>query len=327
MGWDTEIIIIAESITSKEASLKIGEQLFDRDSKGWEQETFFITQIDSDYAIYYTYERRKYAPYWAVQEISKLYPNVAFTILGDMLDFICGPGGIIRIKAGNIIDSYGIYGENSIRHKILSSPIEEMHNIFDWFRSGGIEEKLRAKFLDKFPYSWCEGSYSEKIIPIDENKAKFQFENGNDEKKQLNWKKQPTFKVIPTLEDYSRSLIETPQEYMKITEKSFIGFIEYNATITKIDNEAIELLNGEIFEKGHLHLYNSTFGQHSQNRHFLEEEFKTIQDIEDSLKKHHDEIIKWGLNKLNEKENIKIGKGFSFRWLIHLLKENKDNSE
>ncbi len=323
MGWDTEIIIIAEGIESKETSLRIAEQIFDKDSKGWGKEAYYVARVNSNYSIYYTYERRKYTPYWAIQEISKVYPSVDFTVLGDMLDFLCGPGGIIRMKNGQIIDSYGIYGENSMRHKALGSPVKEMHNIFNWFKYGGKEEEIRNEFSEEFPFGWCEGNYSEKIIPIDEDEIKFPFENGKEEKKQLNWEKQPTFKVVPTLENYSKSLMETPQNNMKITEKSFIGFIEFNSIIGEIDNEAIKLLDGEIYETGHLHLYNTTFGQHSQDRFFLEEEFKTIQDIEDTLKKYQEEIIKWGLNKLSKKENIKIGKGFSFKWLVHLLKEKR----
>jgi len=186
MGWYTNIIIIAESIESKESSIKISEQIFTKDSKSYEQETLFISQTNS---IYYTYERRKCIPHWIIKDISNSYPNVSFTVLISMPD-ICGPSGIIRFKNGKIIDSYGIYGENSKRQLILDSPIDKRLFIYEWYKIGGMEQKLRTNFLDKFPLGWCEEKYSKKIIPITEE----DFNNLDKiEQNKSFWEIQPNF--------------------------------------------------------------------------------------------------------------------------------------
>lgn len=320
MGWDTKIIIIAEAIESKEISIEIGEEIFNTDSKRYGKESFYIIETSPNFEIYYTYERRKYAPYWVIQEISKSHQNVSFTILGTMLDFLCGPGGIIKIQNGEIIDSYGIWGENSIRHQILNSPIENKQIIFDWFKTNGLESKLRFNFLNDFPLGWCEDNLVDKVIPIDEDKLKEQIEKSKAEEQKVNWEKQVNFSVIPSFDEYSKNLAEKPQEETGITEKSFISFIEYNKTVEDIEKEALVLVGGEIYDSGHLFLYDTTFGQYSRDKEFLEKRFKTIQDIEDELKKYQKEILDWGIRNLGKNEGVKIGKGFSIKWLINVLK-------
>lgn len=320
MGWDTEIVIIAESIKSKEISIKIGKEIFNTDSKRYGKESFYVIETNPNFAIYYAYERRKYAPYWIVQEISKNYKNVSFTILGTMLDFLCGPGGIIKIQNGVIIDSYGIWGENSMRHQVLNSPIENKQTIFDWFKTNGLESKLRLNFLNDFPLGWCDDNLVDKVIPIDEDRFKDQIENNKEEKQKINWEKQINFSVILPYDEYYKNLVEKPQDETEITEKSFISFIEYNKIVEDIDKEALVLVGGEIYESGHFFLYDTTFGQYSHDKEFLEKRFTTIQDIEDDLKKHRKEILDWGLRNLGDSENVKIGKGFSIKWLINVLK-------
>lgn len=190
MGWDTKIIIIAESIELKEEALKIGKEIFESDSKSYGKEAFYLIETSPNFAIYFTYERRKYAPYWIIQEISKKFPNVLFTVLGSSLEFLCGPGGIIRIQNGTINDSYGIDSENSFRQEVLFSPIENRQNIYEWFKSNGKEEKLRSNHVKEFPIKWCDGNYSEKIIPVDEVKFKQQIENNRKAGKSVNWERQ-----------------------------------------------------------------------------------------------------------------------------------------
>jgi hypothetical protein len=314
MGWDTEVIIIGERIESKKIAIKIGEEIFEKDSKRYEKEYFFTSNSDIGHSIFYTYERRKYVPYWIIQEISKNYQNVSFTILGTMLEFLCGPGGIIRIKNGEIIDSYGIWGESSLRYQILDAPLENKRIIFEWFKTNGLESQLRNKFLNDFPLGWCNDNFVDKIIPISDDKLKKESEQN------IYWEKQPNFTLTPTFVEYSKSLKETPQEKMEITEKSFISFVEYNKTVNDIDKEVIELLDGEILNSGHLRLYDTIFGYYSSHKKFSENRFKTIQDIENDLKKHRKEIIEWGIRNLRDKKKLKIRKGFSVIWLINTLK-------
>lgn len=183
MGWDTQIIIIAQGIEAKETAVRIAEQIFEKDSKGYGKESVFIVN-HPDLALYFTYERRKYAPYWVIREISNQYPEVIFTLLGSSPEFIGGPGGIIRIKNGAIIDSYGIYGENSIRLEVLESPVENMDSIYEWYKSNGPEQAYRTRFTSEFPLGWCEENFSEKIIPIEENGLRSQIER--DEQQEVN---------------------------------------------------------------------------------------------------------------------------------------------
>ena len=63
MGWETEVIIIGEGIESKDLCIKIGNDIFEKDSKRYGKENFYIASSNLGYSIYYTYERSKYAPY------------------------------------------------------------------------------------------------------------------------------------------------------------------------------------------------------------------------------------------------------------------------
>lgn len=321
MGWDTEIIIIAESIESKESARSIGGQIFNKDSKRYGVESFFVARINLDYTLYYTYERRKYAPYWVIQEISKVFPTVSFTLLASSPDFLCGPAGIIKIRNNKIIDSYGIWGENSVRHQIIESPIASKKFIYSWYKNIGLEEKLRNKYVNEYPLGWCDERYSEKIIPIDDVQLKFQIENNKKENQQINWEEQPKFQLIPDFESYAKSLIETPQKELKITENSFLASIAHNPVIREVENKILNLLQRELFDINPIHLYDSSFGKYGQDRNFLDKKFNTIQDIEDSLMKNQDRIIDWAFKNISEEKNLRFIKGVSFLWLIKILKE------
>ena len=181
--------------------MKIGEQLFHKDAKRYEPISFYIAKTSLEYASYFTYERRKYAPYWVVQEISNDYPKVSFVILASSPDFLCGPGGIIKIKNGEIMDSYGIYGTDSIRHEILDAPIKNREDIYKWFKHGGVEEQLRANYISEFPLGWCEDSFSDKIIPIEESGLRLRIEQSKEDYPQIDWEEQPKFRLIPSFEE------------------------------------------------------------------------------------------------------------------------------
>ena len=88
-----------------------------------------------------------------------------------MLDFLCGPGGLFRIVNGKIVDSYGIWGEESLRHKIICKPNEYCYQIYDWFRFRGPENDLRIKTIQEYPLGACNDNLVEKIIPFDESEV------------------------------------------------------------------------------------------------------------------------------------------------------------
>ncbi|WP_196893884.1 hypothetical protein [Aureivirga marina] len=316
MGWDTNVIIIGEGIKSRDISLKIANEIFNKDSKYHGKESFYIANSGSDYLMYYSYERTRRMPYRLLQDISKIHKNISFTILGSMLEYVGGPAGIIRIKNGKIIDSYGIYFSNGEenRYDILQSPIKNKEIIFQWFKTNGLESELRNNFLNDFPLGWCDEDFSHKEIPIDES----QFHIENEQK--INWIKQATFSLSFSFTEYSK----IPLEQMEINEKSFISFIEYNKTVKSIDREIIDILNGEILRCGLLYLFGITFGELSSNNTILKKRYKTILDIENDLKKYRKEIVKWGEESLTNKTIIRECIGLSVKYLFEMMNSDKE---
>lgn len=185
MGWYTEIVIIVENIKSKRLAMKIGQSIFEKDSRLYEKETFYILKVNLGYSIYYTYERRKVIPYWVILLLSESYPDLPFTLLGSCPEFLCGPAGLIRIRNGKILDSYGFWYENSKRALLLEEPVKYREIIFNWFREGGQEQLSRNTMVDDFPLGWCNDNFSEKLVPITDSKElvdAFELEEWKSEK-------------------------------------------------------------------------------------------------------------------------------------------------
>ena len=195
MGWYTEVILIAENLDSKKQAFELGKQIFDNDSRSYSKETFFIINTNKEFAIYYHYERRKVLPYWIINEISKQLKHVKFTLIGSCPDFISGPGGLIRIKEGEILDSYGIWQSNHLRNHIIENPIQFKRSVFDWYKSTGLEETLRENYISKFPKIWCEGDYVKRLIPIGGEKelSELIHKNTGTKVEESNWEKQVKF--------------------------------------------------------------------------------------------------------------------------------------
>jgi len=315
MGWETEVIIIGEGIESKDLCIKIGNDIFEKDSKRYGKENFYIASSNLGYSIYYTYERSKYAPYWIIEEISKVHTNISFTVLGSMLECITGPAGIIRIKNGEIIDSYGIWysDQQEKRYEILDSPVKNKEIIFEWFKTTGLESKLRSKLLHDFPFDSCTDNFLNKIIPIDEN----QF-NINSEQR-IDWIIQPNFSLSLPFAEYSK----IPLGKMEINEKNFISFIKYNEVVNDIDKKVIEVLNGEALTGGLLYLFHITFGDHSSNNDVFKKRYRNILDLENDLKKYSKEILKWGIDNFNNEKKLRLCKGFSIKWLMEIIKSDR----
>lgn len=155
MGWDTKVTIIAENCN--ESQFDIAKSIQVRDP--WEYPFACFKQFEGSSTLFFTYERRKYLPYWIIQEISILYENVLFTVIADCPDFICGPAGLVKIVNGQIIDSYGFLGN---RQTITVDPNPEI--LLKWFGKNGYEEVIRKKYLEIYPMNWCNDNYSDRII-------------------------------------------------------------------------------------------------------------------------------------------------------------------
>lgn len=164
MGWDTEVIIIAENIKEEQHAYRIMEAIFYDDAQHYELSTCYLKEESTVFSLYYHFERRKVIPYWIIEKISSDFPKVVFTALGDCPDFICGPAGWVRIINGKIKDSYGIRNK---RQSVLSKPGLFMNEIYDWFRQNGPEDIERQRLLKDFPIGSCVDNYYSKVVPID----------------------------------------------------------------------------------------------------------------------------------------------------------------
>ena len=196
MGWDTEIIIIAENVTDNREVIEIIKSIYDKDAKSYEQSTCFLKPQESKNdtrSFYYFYERRKVIPYWELEKISKAFPHVYFTALGDCPEFICGPAGIIKIYNGEIYDSYGLDG---LRQKLLHKPDQNALKIYGWFQRGGFEDTLRLSYLEDYPRDWCDALYSTKMIPIQDTEELKEMIERNPEMPIANgWRKYTDFGI------------------------------------------------------------------------------------------------------------------------------------
>jgi len=171
MGWDTQVTIIAQN--TQGACFNIARLIY-------EQERSFIhdyafkrvcyQEQAEDTVLFFTYERRKYIPYWVIQDISANHKEVEFTIVADSPDFLAGPGGLVRIRAGEIYDSYGFWDK---RQDLASGDFAETPDyvdpdlLFHWFGKGKTEELIRQRYTEGSPMYWCDGNYVNN--PVDFN--------------------------------------------------------------------------------------------------------------------------------------------------------------
>jgi len=167
MGWDTQINIIVEDI--REEELEIAKEIFEGDA-----ETYYHNGIsfikyrvceDGSKVLFFTYERRKYLPYWAIQEVSKKFSSQYFTVIGSSPDFISGPAGIVKIAGGEILDSYGI-SERFENHLVTTEQFEKPNPeiLFQCFGKNKLEETIREFYLESFPKQWVDEAYADNIL-------------------------------------------------------------------------------------------------------------------------------------------------------------------
>jgi len=167
MGWDTQITIIAEN--TKDRYTDIARLIYEEDAKEYTENSIFTKicyqERDGNTILFFTFERRKYIPYWAIEEISAKYPDVSFTVLGSSPDFLAGPAGIVRISGGTIIDSYGFRGKRqAITDHDDATGYVHPDLLCNWFGKGKSEELIRQRYSTETPLGWCDGDYHTKDI-------------------------------------------------------------------------------------------------------------------------------------------------------------------
>ena len=189
MGWDTQINIIVENITNEESEIAI--KIFDGDAISYfGNGSSFIKWRETENGkkiLFFTYERRKYLPYWTIQEVSKQFSEKYFTVIASSPDYVGGPAGVVKVENGEIVDSYGFFErlENiSDIMKVLENPDAEL--MYQLFGKNKIEENIRESYLEKNPKCWIEEKYYENMINFDENEKK-KFAEVIENKKGISW--------------------------------------------------------------------------------------------------------------------------------------------
>ncbi len=297
MGWWTEITIIVEAIENKEKALKLAETIYDKETKRWHSyhSAYTISSADS-FSLFYYYDRRNYAPIPLITKISKENPHYYFMILASTLDFVNGPAGIIKIVNGCLQDAYGIYRDTPNRFSILEKPEQNRYLIYKWYKSLGIESKNRAELISKFPkFPKSIGSdfFLNRIIPISDIPT-FELINKNNRKYSFNWIELPKFKV----EDFMNPEV--------------VNFLNNSLILKEIEQETKELLDCSFSRAGY-HTLNSI-------EKLLNNEFESIQQIEQELALYKFKIIEWVSNKMSSKktEHLHFGKGAPITWLLQV---------
>ncbi len=189
MGWDTQITILVEHI--REEELEIAKEIFESDAKDYFHNGISFIKYrfceDGSKVLFFTYERRKYLPYWTMQEVSKKFSRHYFTVIASSPDFIGGPAGIVKIADGQILDSYGVFerfGDHSTTTKALENPNPEV--LFQCFGKNKLEETIRDLYLGNLPKQWVDERYADNLLEFTtEERGEFmnlaeQFKNRTD---------------------------------------------------------------------------------------------------------------------------------------------------
>lgn len=234
MGWDTNIVIMSEGIPSRQLAQKLAQEIFNEEVITWNN--YGITKcylkkskVSLMYNLFYFYEKRKFAPIEIIKQLSKKYSNNKFTILASSPDFVAGPGGVIRIKKGEVVDSYGIQGR---RHYLLLEIEQNEHKVYNWFKSGSYETKLRIETINEYPIKSCNERYSENMIPVDNEKMDKFFEIPVTDE---NWILNTAISLVPSNQDYYNDQVLMRQ--IKINASKLIGYLEHNSQAKLIEKE------------------------------------------------------------------------------------------
>ena len=325
MSWNTTVIIIAENIKSYKEAQKIGKDFFENDSKRFNAEVFYIIEKESTYSVFYYYLRKKHLPQWIINSYSKKHPSINFSLIGSTLEFICGPTGIIRIHEGEIIDSYGISPEDTIRKEMIKDIGTNKEMIFQWYRWNGSEMQLRNNQLHQNPLGNCQGKYVEKFIYIEENIVEAEID-----KQQKNigiWNKQENFERFPNYESYIKSLESNPLSQQLLSEENMSAYIKYSPIVKELENEVSKNIPDAFTAEVNPYV---TYARISHERTFaaynLNDVFQNIGKLDHILRKEKERIIYWGTTILKQEKYPKIYKGLAILWYASLYLKAKSTS-
>jgi len=322
MTWNTTVIIIAQNLDSKEEALKLGKQFFDQDSKRFNPETFYVINEQDSYSIFYSYQRSEHLPSGIIEAHSKHNPKLHFTLVGTALQFDCGPGGVIRIKNGEIIDSYGITPDDSIRKVMMKDVSENYKWIYGWYSWDDVEMQLRNDVLDKVPLGSCNNDYCEKMIYIPETKVLEEYNVLKSKANILEWTKQENFKLYPTFSEYNAYLNQNPLNTQVFTEENLIPYIVHSPITKEIEDAVMALVpDAYVTELNPYTVYARNFNLKLLDNYFYPDKLKTIADLDNKLKTHKEAIVISGLGFLNNNIAKAVYRGIAINWFIYIMKK------
>lgn len=162
MGWDTQVGILIEELSDeKEAILSL---FFADPPLIYLPIQVFERFIEQQSVLYLTYEGRKHPPVAWFDKISAIHSKPIFTLLGSHIDFLCGPAGLIKLKAGEILDSYA-YFDRFTDYEDYYHP----EYIYQWFGLPGPENHIRQNHLTQIPACNHDGDLISRLIELDDN--------------------------------------------------------------------------------------------------------------------------------------------------------------
>jgi|GEM_PF-6178818 len=325
MSWNTTVIIIVENIKSYKEAQDFGRHIFENDSKRFDSEVFYIIKEKSTYSVFYFYTRKKHLPLRVIDSYSKEHPSLNFTLIGSTLEYICGPAGIIRVHGGEIVDSYGISPEDSIRKEMLKDTAANKVMIFQWYSWNGSEMQLRNKQMNQIPLGNCQRKYVEKLIYIEEDIVKKEVKN--HEKYNEQWQKQESFERFPTYGAYIKSLESNPLSQQLLSEENMIAYIKHSPIVKELENEVSKTLPDAFTAEVNPYV---TYARISHVRTFagynLNDVFQSIGNLDHILRKEKERIIYWGTTILKQEKYPKIYKGLAILWYASLYLKAKSTS-
>lgn len=166
MGWDTQVGVLIENIAEEKESVMAlflnNPPLINPPFKVYEKE-IEESVGKKQLVLYLSYQGRKHPPVGWFDKIASIHPNLFFTLLGSHLDFIGGPAGLIRLKAGIILDSYGYFDRFNVDEEYLNPEM-----IYQWFRVDGLEESIRQNHLTEIPKCQHDDDLVSRLISLSE---------------------------------------------------------------------------------------------------------------------------------------------------------------
>jgi len=322
MAWNTTVIIIVQHIDSKERALELGKQFFEQDSKRFNPETLYVINVQDSYSIFYSYQRNKRLPSSIIKSHSKKNPKLHFTLVGTALQFDCGPGGVIRIKNGEIIDSYGITPDDSKRKVMMNDISEHYKWIYGWYVWDGIEMQLRNEVIDKVPLGSCNNDYCEKMIYIPETKVLEEYNILKSKERILEWTKQESFQLYPTCSEYNEHLKQHPLNTQAMTEENLIPYMVHSPITKEIEDAVMALVpDAYLTELNPYTVYARNFNLKVLDNYFYPANLKTVEDLDNKLKEHKDSIVISGLGFLNSNIAKTVYRGIAINWFISIMKK------